>query len=82
MPQFESLPPIIRDSVLPSIAIIVAALIAVRLAELFVHGLVKALMTTVLAQGPNAAVIARADRWGRVVYPLAVVANFVLAFVL
>ena len=43
-------------------------------------GLVKALSTTVLAQGPHAATVARADRYGRWLYPFAVAANFALAF--
>jgi hypothetical protein len=43
-------------------------------------GLVKALSTIVLAQGPKAHLVARADRYGRWLYPLAVLANFVLAF--
>jgi len=45
-------------------------------------GLVKALMTTVLVQGPHEQRLQRANRWGRVLYPLAMLANFVLAFVL
>jgi hypothetical protein len=43
-------------------------------------GLVKALMTTVLAQGSHAHLVARADRWGRRLYPVAMLANFALAF--
>jgi Neurotransmitter-gated ion-channel ligand binding domain len=43
-------------------------------------GLVKALMTIVLAQSPDARLVQRADRWGRWIYPFAVVANFALAF--
>ena len=43
-------------------------------------GLAKALLTIVLAQSPNAHLIARADRWGRWAYPFAMVANFMLAF--
>jgi hypothetical protein len=45
-------------------------------------GLVKALMTTVLVQGPHEQRLQRANRWGRVVYPLAILANFLFAFVL
>jgi Neurotransmitter-gated ion-channel ligand binding domain/Neurotransmitter-gated ion-channel transmembrane region len=43
-------------------------------------GLMKAVMTLALAQGPKAHLIARADRWGRVLYPFAMLANFALAF--
>jgi hypothetical protein len=43
-------------------------------------GLVKALSTIVLAQDPRAGLIARADRYGRWLYPLAVAANFAFAF--
>jgi hypothetical protein len=39
-------------------------------------------MTTVLAQGPHEQRLHRANRWGRVVYPLAILANFLFAFVL
>jgi len=45
-------------------------------------GLVKALLTAVLAQSPNASLIARADRWGRLAYPIVMLANFALAFLL
>jgi neurotransmitter-gated ion-channel len=45
-------------------------------------GLVKALSTTVLANTPRAGMIARADRWGRWLYPVGMLANFVLAFLL
>jgi hypothetical protein len=51
-------------------------------AVLVFMGLVKALLTVVLAQSPNATLIARADRWGRWLYPLAMMANFLFAFVL
>jgi hypothetical protein len=50
-------------------------------AVLVFMGLVKALLTVVLAQGPHAALIARADRWGRWLYPVAMFANFLFAFV-
>jgi Neurotransmitter-gated ion-channel ligand binding domain/Neurotransmitter-gated ion-channel transmembrane region len=43
-------------------------------------GLVKAIVTTVLAQSPAAHIVERADRWGRRIYPLAMLANFALAF--
>jgi len=43
-------------------------------------GLVKALVTTVLAQRADASLVARADRWGRRIYPLAMLTNFALAF--
>jgi hypothetical protein len=49
-------------------------------AALVFLGLVKALSTTVLAQSPNAHLVQRADRWGRRIYPIAMLANFVLAF--
>jgi hypothetical protein len=45
-------------------------------------GLVKALVTTVLAQRADASLVGRADRWGRRIYPLAMLANFALAFLL
>jgi hypothetical protein len=45
-------------------------------------GLVKALTTTVLGQGPRAHLIARADRWGRWAYPFAMLANFAFAFLI
>jgi hypothetical protein len=43
-------------------------------------GLVKALVTTVLVQRTDARLADRADRWGRRLYPLAMLANFALAF--
>jgi len=43
-------------------------------------GLVKALLTLALAQRPDTSLIQRADRWGRRIYPFAMLANFVLAF--
>ena len=43
-------------------------------------GLLKAVVTLALAQGPKAHYIPRADRWGRVLYPLALLANAALAF--
>jgi hypothetical protein len=49
-------------------------------AVLIFAGLMKAVMTLALAQGPRADLIARADRWGRVLYPFAILANFALAF--
>jgi hypothetical protein len=43
-------------------------------------GLVKALTTTVLVEGPREALLARANRYGRWLFPLAMIANFALAF--
>jgi hypothetical protein len=43
-------------------------------------GLVKAVATLALADSPHAAFIPRVDRWARWIYPLAILANFVLAF--
>jgi hypothetical protein len=43
-------------------------------------GLMKAVVTLALAQGPRANLIPRADWWGRVLYPVAMLANFALAF--
>src|SRR5262249_14648415 len=43
-------------------------------------GLVRALLPLALAQRPDTSLIQRADRWGRRLYPLAMLANFVLAF--
>lgn len=43
-------------------------------------GLMKAVATLALAQGPRARYIEHADRWGRVFYPLALLANAALAF--
>jgi hypothetical protein len=43
-------------------------------------GLVKAVLTAVLSPTPNARLVSRADRWGRWLYPVALLANFVLAF--
>jgi hypothetical protein len=43
-------------------------------------GLAKAVVTLFLAQGPNAHYIQHADRWGRALYPLALLANAALAF--
>jgi hypothetical protein len=42
-------------------------------------GLAKAVATLALAQGPKAHYIQRADRWGRVLYPLALLATAALA---
>ena len=44
-------------------------------------GLVKAVAAVALAQGPHARVLDRLNRWGRWVFPLAMLANFALAFV-
>ena len=43
-------------------------------------GLVKAVAAAALAQGPHARVVDRVNRWGRWVFPLAMLANFALAF--
>jgi hypothetical protein len=43
-------------------------------------GLAKAVITLALSQGPKADLIPRVDRWGRILYPIAVLANFALAF--
>jgi len=43
-------------------------------------GLAKAVATLALAQGPKAHYIQYADRWGRALYPLALLANAALAF--
>lgn len=51
-------------------------------AALVFLGLVKGVMTAALAQGPHAHLVARADRWGRRLYPVAVLANVILAFFL
>jgi hypothetical protein len=45
-------------------------------------GLVKAVATLALADSPRAALIPRVDRWARWIYPLAILANFVLAFLI
>jgi hypothetical protein len=42
-------------------------------------GLVKAVATLALAQSSNAVLIERADRWGRWLYPVAMVANLLIA---
>jgi hypothetical protein len=42
-------------------------------------GLMKAVVTLALAQGPRAGLIARMDRSGRWLYPLAIVAIFLIA---
>jgi hypothetical protein len=45
-------------------------------------GLVKAVATAALAQTPHASVLERVNRWGRWVFPLAMLSNFALAFLL
>jgi hypothetical protein len=42
----------------------------------------KAVITLALAQGPNTDIIARVDRWGRWLYPFAMLLNFAVAFLL
>jgi hypothetical protein len=49
-------------------------------AALVFLGLVKAVAAIALAQGPDARVLDRMNRWGRWVFPLAMLANFALAF--
>jgi hypothetical protein len=43
-------------------------------------GLFKAVLTLAVAGGPRAHFIERADRWGKWIFPLAMAANFALAF--
>jgi hypothetical protein len=43
-------------------------------------GLVKAVAASALAQRPDAHIVDRVNRWGRWVFPLAMLANFALAF--
>jgi hypothetical protein len=43
-------------------------------------GLVKAVASIAVAQGPEASVLDRVTRWGRWAFPLAMLANFALAF--
>jgi hypothetical protein len=43
-------------------------------------GLLKAVLTLVVAGGPKAHLVARADRWGRWLFPIAILVNFALAF--
>ena len=43
-------------------------------------GLVKGILTIVLAQSPETRFIERANRWGRFIYPLAMLVNFACAF--
>jgi neurotransmitter-gated ion-channel len=45
-------------------------------------GLVKAVATAAAGQGPRAQVLERANRWGRWIFPVAVLTNFALAFIL
>lgn len=45
-------------------------------------GLVKAVAAISLAQGPHAGFLDRANRWGRVAFPFAMLVNFALAFLL
>ncbi|HJZ77959.1 MAG TPA: hypothetical protein VKE51_39795 [Vicinamibacterales bacterium] len=48
-------------------------------AVLVFAGLMKAVISLALAQTPRAALIERADRWGRWLYPVAIFANFLAA---
>jgi Neurotransmitter-gated ion-channel ligand binding domain/Neurotransmitter-gated ion-channel transmembrane region len=43
-------------------------------------GVMKAVATLALAQGPKTGLIEQIDRWGRWIFPFVAVANFVLAF--
>ena len=45
-------------------------------------GLMKAVLTLAVANGPHAHVVTRVDRWGRWLHPLAMVANVGVAFLL
>lgn len=51
MPAFESLPSVVRELLLPVLGILVIALLAVRGARLFVHGIVKTLFDREAAEG-------------------------------
>jgi len=42
-------------------------------------GLMKAIVTLALSQGPRAVLIMRVDRWGRWLYPVAILANLLIA---
>jgi hypothetical protein len=70
-------------STLPRIAYLTRAdRFFVGSAVLVFVGLVKALAASALAQGPDAHVLDRVNRWGRWIFPLAMLANFALAFLL
>src|SRR5262245_20020430 len=45
-------------------------------------GLVKGVLTTFLAQGPYKDRLDRVNRWGRWIFPVAILANFVLSFLI
>jgi hypothetical protein len=45
-------------------------------------GLLKAIAALAVAQGPKARLIERADRWGRWLYPVAVLVNLSSALLL
>jgi moderate conductance mechanosensitive channel len=56
MPEFDKKPwtdilPVLREQILPILLILVAAYIAVRLARIFVHGVVKALLDRETTEG-------------------------------
>ncbi len=51
MPIIDDLPPFVRDILLPVLAILVVAVVSLRLARIFVHGLVKALLDREAAEG-------------------------------
>jgi hypothetical protein len=43
-------------------------------------GLMKTVVTLMVAQSPRAHIVARVDRWGRWIYPLGMLVNFAIAF--
>ena len=53
-----------------------------RRAVLVFLGLVKGILTIILAQSPDTRLIDRANRWGRWIYPLAMLVNFACAFLI
>jgi hypothetical protein len=68
-------------SMLPKISYLTRAdRFFVGCAVLVFIGLAKAVAALALAQGPKAHYIQLADRWGRALYPLALLANAALAF--
>jgi hypothetical protein len=69
-------------SMLPKISYLTRAdRFFVGCAVLVFIGLAKAVAALALAQGPKAHYIQLADRWGRALYPLALLANAALAFI-
>jgi moderate conductance mechanosensitive channel len=51
VPDFDALPPVIRDSLLPSLAVVILAAVAIRVAGILVHGLVKTVMDREASEG-------------------------------